>query len=255
MIEIRGVKVRAGTFEVLADGAEVVGKAVLLGPNGSGKTTLLRAVSGVIPYEGSIKIDGVEVDSARGLLTVSSNLPEIYRIAYDVAGLLEVFEDLKGVDRGEFEALMGRLGLGREVMRRPVHALSAGQWSLVRLALALSSRPKTILVDEPFENVDPARRGAVLKLLVERGESGIVATHDLDALKAMRGWDAYFMLEGRLYGPVLVDDLLASGLVRGRAGGALLTLKVGGVEYSVVKGAGVKFSEMGTVNKIYGLVE
>jgi ABC-2 type transport system ATP-binding protein len=261
MIELNNVVVRvgdrsAGGFTVSVGRMAVEDKAVLLGPNGSGKTTLLRAMAGLIPYSGSIKINGVEVGEARGMLEVSSNLPEIYGMAYYVWGLLEVLEDFKGIDRDEFAGIMKRLNLDlNEIVKRPVFALSAGQSALVRLALALSSRPRVVLIDEPFENVDPARRGVVAKMLLEYGDEGVVVTHELDALRAFKALHAYLMLEGRLYGPIEVGDLLESGVVEGEAQGALLTVSIGGKTYSVVKGGGIRFGEMGSLNRLYGLLE
>ncbi|WP_252900286.1 ATP-binding cassette domain-containing protein [Vulcanisaeta sp. JCM 14467] len=47
----------------------------MLGPNGSGKTTLLRAICGLIPYEGSIKVDGVEVNEVVNYLHLPATCP------------------------------------------------------------------------------------------------------------------------------------------------------------------------------------
>ncbi len=82
MIELRDttISVGGGAFVVRNVNMEVNGKAVLIGPpNGSGKSTLLRAICGLIPYEGSIKIDGMEVNEVRGLhaaiLQLIRNIP------------------------------------------------------------------------------------------------------------------------------------------------------------------------------------
>jgi len=50
-------------------------KAVIIGPNGSGKTTLIKAIAGLIPYDGEIFIDGMELRKIRGFLEFSTNLP------------------------------------------------------------------------------------------------------------------------------------------------------------------------------------
>ncbi|MGC8543755.1 MAG: ABC transporter ATP-binding protein, partial [Vulcanisaeta sp.] len=204
MIEAEKVRISVGrgAFTVYVDRMTVNGKAVLLGPNGSGKTTLLRAMSGLIPYEGSIRINGVEVNEAKGLTEVSSNLPEIYHMAYDVDGLLEILSDLKGLNPRHFYEILRRLNINpRDILRKPIFALSAGQSVLTRLALALSSDPRVILIDEPFENVDPARKGIVASLLLEYGDEGIITTHELDMLRMFKDFDAYLMIEGRMYGP------------------------------------------------------
>ncbi|MGB9706187.1 MAG: ATP-binding cassette domain-containing protein, partial [Pyrobaculum sp.] len=226
---------------------------VLMGPSGSGKTTLLRAASGVVPYEGSIRIFGAEVRRARRLLGVSSNLPEIYQAVYRVGGIAEVWADLKGdFDPRLFEELLRsfRLDPG-ELSRKPIHALSAGESTLVRLAAALASRPRAYLVDEPFENVDPARRRLVAEALRSFGEVGLVATHDLGALRAMPEFDAYLLVEGRIYGPFAAGELLDLGLSEGVHGDAVAVLEIGGVKYSLRRGAGRRLGDMATIDMIY----
>lgn len=120
-----------------------------------------------------------------------------------VSGLLEVFEDLKGVDVNEFRRILSRFNISYEsIARKPVHGLSAGQSVIIRLALTLASRPRAIMIDEPFENVDPARRSVISSLLLEYGEEGLIVTHELDVLKSFGSMDAYLVIEGRVYGPL-----------------------------------------------------
>lgn len=154
MIELRDttISVGGGAFVVRNVNMEVNGKAVLIGPpNGSGKSTLLRAICGLIPYEGSIKIDGMEVNEVRGYTPLSCNLSEIYQMALTISGLLEILEDVKGgVDRREFKGILGRFNISYEsIEKKPVFGLSAGQSAIVKLALALASRPKIVIADEP----------------------------------------------------------------------------------------------------------
>ncbi|WP_069808103.1 ATP-binding cassette domain-containing protein [Vulcanisaeta thermophila] len=230
--------------------------AVVLGPNGSGKTTLLRAISGIMPYEGSIKVDGIEVRDAVGLLQLSSNLPEIYHVAYDVSGALEILGEFKGIDRGEFMDILRRFNIDpKDVLNKPIHGLSAGQSSIVRFALALSSKPRIILLDEPFESVDPARRSIMLNLITEYGKEGVLVTHELDAVRKFGDNPCYLMIEGRLYGPLSVGQLMNSSIVEGKAANALLTLNIAGSEYSLVEGgAGVRFDVLGSLNRLYGVL-
>ncbi len=257
MIELRDVTVSVGggAFRVSNVNMRVNGKAVMLGPNGSGKTTLLRAICGLIPYEGSIKVNDLEVNEVTGYTPLSCNLPEIYQMAITASGLLEVLEDLKGIDVNEFKGMLARFNISYDsVARKPVHGLSAGQSIIVKLALALSSRPRIIMIDEPFENVDPARRSVISSLLLEYGEEGLIVTHELDALKSFRDMDAYLVMEGRVYGPINVGKLLSSGIVEGEVKGAL-TVQINGKPYSIVEGKGIKLLEMGSLNRLYGLIE
>lgn len=256
MIELSNVNITVGggAFRVRDVNMNIDGKAILLGPNGSGKTTLLRAICGLIPYEGSIRINGLEVDELRGYMPLSCNLPEIYQMAITLSGLLEIFEDLKGVDVNEFRNILSRFNISYDsIAKKPIFALSAGQSAIVRLALTLSSRPKVIIIDEPFENVDPARRSVISSLLLEYGEEGLIVTHELDTLMTFRDMDAYLMIEGRAYGPMKVGKLLNSGIVEGEVKGAL-TVRINGKPYSIVEGQGIRFLEMGSLNRLYGLI-
>ncbi|GGP20988.1 ABC transporter [Thermocladium modestius] len=258
MIELRDttISVGGGAFVVRNVNMEVNGKAVLIGPNGSGKSTLLRAICGLIPYEGSIKIDGMEVNEVRGYTPLSCNLSEIYQMALTISGLLEILEDVKGVDRREFKGILGRFNISYEsIEKKPVFGLSAGQSAIVKLALALASRPKIVIADEPFENVDPARRLMVSSLLMEYGEEGMIVTHELDMLRRFSGYDAYLVIEGVVYGPIQVERLLRASIIAGESKDALIEVTVGGARYSIVEGGeGVKFSDMGSLNRLYGLL-
>lgn len=260
MIELANVSIRlgrgGGSFSLEGVNLRVDGeKVIILGPNGSGKTTLLRAISGLIPYSGSIKIDGMEVRSLRNFVGYSTNLPEAYQIGVTVEEVLYIYEELKDLDRGFFMDMLRALGLGEELLGRPFHALSAGQSVLVRTALALASRPKAFGLDEPFENVDAARRFVAARYIRQTGREGIVVTHEVDMLDAFKDFNAYFLLDGRLQGPVRVSDLLESSVVEGEREGALLVLSVMGRKVSLVKGEeGYRFSQLGSLNRIYGVV-
>jgi len=231
-------------------------KAVIIGPNGSGKTTLIKAIAGLIPYDGEIFIDGMELRKIRGFLEFSTNLPEAYKIAISVKDILKLLVGLKGVDEEVFYDFLKRLNINpQELIRKPLHSLSAGQSVIVRTALALSSKPKIILLDEPFENVDPARRLIIVEMIREYGKEGLIATHELDILKKVPNYKAYIMIEGALYGPVKVEDLLNSSIVEGEQKEAILTIEVLKRKYSIIKErGGIKFGELGSLNRLYGVL-
>jgi ABC-type sugar transport system ATPase subunit len=141
---------------------------VLLGPSGCGKTTLLRAVAGLErPDEGSIRIDGVTVFSARERVAVPPERRSIAMVfqSYAVWPHMSVYENvafplregLRPLPAGE---LRGRVGETLELLElsemadRPVTSLSGGQQQRVALARALALRPKVLLMDEPLSNLD-----------------------------------------------------------------------------------------------------
>jgi len=179
MLEIKDLSVVFEDFTVLRNINLKLDNqlCVILGPNGSGKTTLLRAISGIIPYKGSIKINGKEVRSAKGVLEYSTNLPEVYTIGNSAWDTAKIIAEIKGGDLKEFTNILDYLNVDRKVIHKPMYKMSSGQKSLVSLALALFTRPQIVTIDEPVENVDVNKRHKVISLLRERVNEGIIVTH------------------------------------------------------------------------------
>jgi len=160
----------------------------LLGPSGCGKTTLLRLIAGLEPVvEGTIVIHGETVAAPgqwvppekRGVGMVFQDwalFPHLSvgdNVAYGLG---------RSVDRsarvGEALAMVGLTGLED----RRSTSLSGGQQQRVALARALAPRPRVLLLDEPFSNLDSAMRGEVRtevnRLLAEIGIASVFVTHD-----------------------------------------------------------------------------
>lgn len=201
MLEIKHLSVSFDDFTVLKDINLKLDKEVyiILGPNGSGKTTLLRAISGIIPYKGSIKINGMEVRSAKGLLEYSTNLQEVYTIGNSVLETAKIISEIKEGDLKEFFKILDYLNLDRRVIHKPIYKLSTGQKALVSLALALFTRPQIVTIDEPIENVDINRLDKVISLLRERVNEGIIVTHQKELIKLLeKNVRVYNMVNGEL---------------------------------------------------------
>ena len=144
----------------------------LVGPSGCGKTTTLRLIAGLeTPDEGSISLDGKAVTDVapkdRDVAMVFQRdalLPHL--TAFENLGL---GLKLRGVERGEIQqrvsAMAATLGIVECLTRKP-GALSGGQRQRVALGRALVRRPKVLLLDEPFANLDaPLRREMRRELL------------------------------------------------------------------------------------------
>jgi iron(III) transport system ATP-binding protein len=151
---------------------------VILGPSGCGKTTLLRTIAGLErPDDGSIWLDQREV-AARG-----KNLVPPHR-----RGIGFVFQDLALwphlTVRQHLDFVMGAAGVPKP--ERPAHArdvlalvriegladryphqLSGGEQQRAALARAVITRPRLLLLDEPFSSLDPELRGALRTELIE----------------------------------------------------------------------------------------
>lgn len=190
-VELRNVTKRFGTVTALdgmslsvADG-EIVG---LLGPSGCGKTTALRVIAGFeSPDAGEIVVgdrlaagDGRWVPPERrhvGMVFQDYALFPHLTAADNVAfGLRE-----RGGGRHRVQEVLDLVGLGGYAHRYP-HELSGGQQQRLALARALAPRPASLLLDEPFSNLDATlrcqMRHEVRSILKHEGVTAIFVTHD-----------------------------------------------------------------------------
>src|SRR5690606_28275472 len=163
-LDLCSLSLTAGAF-VLHDVSFVVpagGYGVVIGPAGAGKTTLLEAIAGLRPRAGgTVSIGGEDVtrlppeERGVGLVYQHAHLfPHLSvaaNVAYGAAGAEGARQSL---------ALLARFDAAGLADRR-VESLSGGERQLVALARALASRPRLLLLDEPFGALDPRRRRAV----------------------------------------------------------------------------------------------
>ncbi len=236
--------------------ADFEGKCLLLGPNGSGKTTLFRVFSGLTPPKsGRALIDGEDVTKIFGRVgALATNLPEVYTLFFLSAhDHVIAYADLLGGDPDKAFEFMERLGLKRDYLKkRKPWELSGGQRKAFTTGLALSVGARNTLLDEPFEQLDPAKKAWLAEELSRFGETLVVNTHETWVLKPFRDWVTYLLFEGRAYGPVKAGDLLESRLVKGRVEGAVLTFEASGKVYSLVRGEeGSPLTELVTLDRVY----
>ncbi|NPA23146.1 MAG: ATP-binding cassette domain-containing protein [Crenarchaeota archaeon] len=233
-------------------------KTLLLGPNGSGKTTLIKAILGMLNIdEGDIIIDGRSVRTIEKWIHVmSTNLVDAYSILPEnIRTIVKLYEDLLDLDTSLFSELVEMFGI-KEVLPKTLYEISTGQKKLVTLSLAISARGRYMVLDEPFEDVDPGRKKRILDIILGTESTVLLSTHELWMIKLFRDWDCYFMLSGRAYGPVRVSDLLEARLVRGDREGALLTFDLGGEKISIVKNVneGIPLSELSSMEKMFEIL-
>ncbi|EZQ11383.1 MULTISPECIES: ATP-binding cassette domain-containing protein [Acidianus] len=229
-------------------------KGVVLGPNGSGKTTLIKSICGMLPYEGEIFIDGNELRKIKGFTKLSTNIPEAFSIGERVKDILYLYSEFKDIDEELFLSMIKEINI-KDVLNKQFYKLSAGQSLIVRNALALASRPKIAILDEPFENVDAPRRSVVVRWIKEYGEEGFFVTHEIDMLKSFSNYNLYFLILGKIYGPVKVNDVLSSSIVEGEMPESLISFDINGKKISLVKGdKGLRFDSLGSLNRIYRVI-
>ena len=164
--------------------------ACLLGPSGCGKTTVLRAIAGFAAVtHGCVQIAGKEVASAQEQVPTEQRQVGMVFQDYALFPHLNVAANvgfglhrLPSAERRARVAEMLQL-VGLEALaKRSIHELSGGQQQRVALARALAPRPKLLLLDEPFSNLDVALRERlateVRDLLKATGTTVVMVTHD-----------------------------------------------------------------------------
>ena len=164
-----------------------------VGPNGAGKTTTLSMATGLLrPDAGTAHIMGHDVwsDTVRAKqlvgilpdgLRLFDRLTGLQLISY--SGLLRGMERTQVVERAH--ELLGALGLGQEGGTLVVD-YSAGMTKKISLACALIHAPRLLVLDEPFEGVDPISTSTIRKILEGYAASGgtvILSSHVMDLVQ------------------------------------------------------------------------
>lgn len=171
---LRGVTLSIGSGEIV--GVE--------GHNGSGKSTLLRILSTAIkPTRGDAQVFGADVvreaTTVRGMVGFLTHYPGMYDDLTAEENLRFACRML-GAEHGRIAEVLERVGLSREA-RETVRTFSAGMQRRLSLARLLLQRPRLLLLDEPYNNFDPAGIALVNEVVREvRAEGGaaMIVLHD-----------------------------------------------------------------------------
>ena len=182
-------------------------RVVVLGPNGCGKTTLLYHILGLLePQEGEVLVFGVNparhyhhIRERVGILLQNVDEQIIAPTVWDDVSFSPRNYGYSGaeVDRMVNQALE-RVGIAH-LRHKVCHHLSGGEKRKVALAGAIVLGPELLVLDEPFEGLDPASRADLRELLnrlhSEQGVSLVMATHDVDVVPEMAD-QVYVLLRG-----------------------------------------------------------
>ena len=176
----------------------------LLGPNGAGKSTLLQLAAGVlVPSSGAVRVygespvDRPDVYRRVALVPERDALPGMMRARAFVsarAELLGVCDVTAAVDRA-----LTLVELDTVATRR-IDTFSKGMRQRVKLAAALVHDPTLVLLDEPFNGLDPRQRLHMMRLLEERAAEGtavLLSSHILEEIASVAS-NILVVLAGRL---------------------------------------------------------
>lgn len=207
-VEARNVSIAWGRTPVVHDVTlDVrVGEVVaLLGESGSGKTTMLRALAGLHRIAaGALHVGGRVVDAPTSRAWVPPEQRRVGVVFQDYALFpnLTVAKNIAygAADRSEVDALLAKVGLAGYGVR-PVTALSGGEQQRVAVARVLAQRPRVVLLDEPFSNLNRSLRHQLrddtMAMIRATGAAAVLVTHDPE--EALASADRVAILrDGRL---------------------------------------------------------
>lgn len=199
MLEARGIRLMLGRAEVLhgVDFTAAAGElTAIVGPNGSGKTSLLRAMTGDVPFEGRVALNGRDITglAAWELSAVRGVLPQAAVLSFP----FQVIEVVNiGLHRGVAGAestlalqALARVGL-EGYAERFFQELSGGEQQRVHLARVLAQVwqpvldgvPRWLFLDEPVSALDIAHQLEVMQIARDFADAGggvVTVMHDLN---------------------------------------------------------------------------
>jgi ABC-2 type transport system ATP-binding protein len=197
----------------------------IVGPNGAGKTTTLSMVTGLLrPDGGTVTVHDVNVwkhpSKAKRSIGV---LPDRLRLFDRLTGaqLLYYSGTLRGLDadtvRDRAGDLASAFGL-EDALNRLVADYSAGMTKKIALAAAMIHSPRLLVLDEPFESVDPVSAANVIEILqkyVAAGGTVVLSSHGMDLIQRVCDSVA-IIVQGKVLASGTVEEVRAGGTLEDR---------------------------------------
>jgi branched-chain amino acid transport system ATP-binding protein len=206
LLTVAGLTKRFGTFAAVDDvDFDVAEGAIhsIIGPNGAGKTTLFRLLTGVHgPTSGRVTFAGEEIQgkppytvARKGLVQsfqMTSIFPRLTALESVQAAIVsrsgrsaDIFSRFHRSVEGEAGELLDSVGLAAEA-EIEARTLSHGDQRALDIALALATKPKLLLLDEPTSGMSPAETGKTTELVADLARSAgltiLFSEHDMDVV-------------------------------------------------------------------------
>jgi lipopolysaccharide export system ATP-binding protein len=212
---VDGVSVEVGKGEVVG----------LLGPNGAGKTTTFSMMIGLVPQdEGKIYLGDEDISEMSMYLRAQKGLsllpqePSAFRklsVEDNLRSILEVVPETVLRGDGDIGTVLHDFGLAR-VAKAKACTLSGGERRRLEIARAMITRPKYILLDEPFTGIDPLAIQDLQKIILSLCDKGIgLLITDHSVRETLRITDrAYIIDKGRILKEGTPREIVLSDEVR-----------------------------------------
>ena len=222
LVKIYGKRAVVNKVNLTVNREQIVG---LLGPNGAGKTTTFYMIVGLIRAgEGKIFLDGRDISDepmyirARQGINYLSQEPSVFRkltVEENLVAIMEIV-NIPVEERDTFlESLLSELNIGH-LAKQKAFSLSGGERRRLEITRALITKPKFILLDEPFAGIDPLAINDIKQIvqgLKERGLGILISDHNvretLDVCDV-----AYIINEGEIIESGIPEKIAASEVVR-----------------------------------------
>ena len=183
----------------------------LFGENGAGKTTLMKCILGLLPYQGTVTLDGEPVTEKNIERLSFATCEHSFFPAWSPAAHRDFYQaHCPRFREKRFQALMQFFDLP---MGRVLHSFSAGMKNQFEVVMALSQGADYILMDEPFAGNDVFNREDFYKVLLgilEEHETVLLSTHLLEEVKDFIS-RAILLNKGELVGDCTAEELEEQG--------------------------------------------
>jgi len=191
MIKVKNVAKKFENFTALEDlNLEIEKGSIygLVGPNGAGKTTLMKSIAGIYRLDnGEIliedKVSYENVDVKNDVIYISDDL--FFFNNFSISQMAELYKRVyTNFDIERFNKLKEVFNID---IKRNVNKLSKGMQKQVAFWLAISAKPKVLLLDEPLDGLDPVMRRKVLSIIMQDVEefntTVMISSHNLRELE------------------------------------------------------------------------
>jgi lipopolysaccharide export system ATP-binding protein len=212
---------------------EVVG---LLGPNGAGKTTTFYMIVGMIkPTKGDVGLDDISITNKamyrRSRLGIAylPQEPSIFRklsVEKNIKAVLQYQRMPSAEKKKRLEELIDVFGLGH-IRKSKGYMLSGGERRRCEIARALATKPKFILLDEPFAGIDPIAVEDIMKMvraLKDQGIGVLITDHNVHETLSITD-RAYILIDGSIYTAGTAEQIADNEEVRRLYLGETFTLE------------------------------
>jgi ABC-2 type transport system ATP-binding protein len=216
MIEVHGLTKRYGEKVAVQDLTFTVQPGIVtgfLGPNGAGKSTTMRMIAGLDePTAGTVRLNGQKYREASAPMSELGILLEARAVhtSRSAYNHLLALAQTNGIPRRRVDEVIDLVGL-REVARKRVGGFSLGMGQRLGVASALLGDPRTVVLDEPVNGLDPEGIlwvRTLLKALAAEGRTVFVSSHLMSEM-ALTAERLIVVGRGRLLADTTVTEIIA----------------------------------------------